>query len=248
MSYLIGKGRYARETYPEAPRSGAAPAPSDLGFGLYAARPAPGNLGHLWTSSDGATIFQDDGTNWRPLIGGRPGTQVPLVAAFPNVYGAATWTDSTGTVLVRAPGLGTQQMNAITEAIPGASWSATAHLSSLALESNDLFGAGIVASDGTTFLSWKLDASGFSGVHLTLSTWDTTTGPITTLSGANQGAGNGLWLRLESDGADVTASTSPDGVNFSPVFVVADPGWTQVGFMADNESAGIAVFDSWELS
>ena len=61
--------------------------PAIGGYGLYAARPAAGNVGARYVTSDGGIEWVDDGSVWRPLIGGTAGGQVPLVAAFTNYGG-----------------------------------------------------------------------------------------------------------------------------------------------------------------
>jgi len=55
MSYLIGKGRYARETYPEPPRSGSAPPPvSSVDLGMMF---SPATALNFWQASGAPSTF-----------------------------------------------------------------------------------------------------------------------------------------------------------------------------------------------
>jgi hypothetical protein len=61
---------------------------SSLGFGPYSARPAAGHAGARYLASDGLVEFVDDGTAWRPMLRGVPGTEVApgnSIAAFTQV-------------------------------------------------------------------------------------------------------------------------------------------------------------------
>jgi len=117
MSHIIGHGRYARESYPTsggrgpqgppgAPGSpgpqgppGPQGSPAIGGIGLYSARPAPGHAGARYITTDGSIEWVDNGAVWRPNINGTLGTQVPLVSSFQNAYGAATFSDSAGSIV-----------------------------------------------------------------------------------------------------------------------------------------------------
>lgn len=75
---------------------------STIGIGLFASRPATGVAGQVYISTDAANGFAvNDGSKWRPMIGGTvPGIQPPLAATFTPVnQGASTLVDSNGTLL-----------------------------------------------------------------------------------------------------------------------------------------------------
>lgn len=63
-------------------------------YGTYASRPTAGTSGNRYTVSDGAAVdFLDDGTEWRPMIGGCPGWEVATsnsIAAYTQVGLAPT--------------------------------------------------------------------------------------------------------------------------------------------------------------
>lgn len=73
------------------------------GYGTFASRPAAGNPGARYISSDGMTEFVDIGSEWKPLIQGRLGKQIPLVSSFSSITAnskSASYTDQAGTIKI----------------------------------------------------------------------------------------------------------------------------------------------------
>ena len=270
MSHIIGFGRHARETYPEGPRSsgvgpqgpqGASGAqgpagaqgaqgpqgdPAIGGYGLYSARPAAGNLGARYISSDGGPEWVDDSTVWRPLFDGHPGKQVPLVAAL-TTFGGATWIDSTGTIFGSSGNVGAT--SGIVAAKTGAS-DTIGHCSVDQLTTNGY--GGLVVRDAATQAQIILGIGTNGAIQVSLWTDDNT---FLTDVATNQVGIGPVWIRIVDDGAGLTFYRSNDGVNWQQIdtggstpaslraFVVN--GGDQIGFAMARSGGVTMVCDSF---
>jgi hypothetical protein len=75
---------------------------ANVTVGTFASMPAAGTSGRVYIATDSAVGFQvDDGTAWRPMLGGMvPGVRPPLAATFTPVnQGISTLTDANGTLI-----------------------------------------------------------------------------------------------------------------------------------------------------
>src|SRR5512143_3982926 len=231
MSHIIGRGRYARETYPTAGVAGAVgppgppgppgpagppgppgpPGPSTLGYGLYAARPAPGNIGSRYVSSDGSTEWVDDGTVWRPMINGKPGTQVPLVASF-TAYGTGgvTWSDAAGIITANGP-FSPQTAGLVVAKNPTVD--AKTHVGLAA--AGNFTAAGIVVRDSATQLATAVGL-GFDRLDRADVVNFTDDGTFNAIIG-DLGIGTDYWFRFVDDGVNHVFYTSADGLRWHQI-------------------------------
>lgn len=73
-------------------------------YGAFASRPAAGNAGARYVTSDCQTEWIDDGTEWRPLINGRIGKQPPSYATFTQFTAGSitgtTFADECGSIAI----------------------------------------------------------------------------------------------------------------------------------------------------
>jgi len=208
MSHIIGRRRYAGETYPLPRFAGASP-PSLLGYGLYAARPAPGNLGARYVCSDGAVEFVDDGTVWKPLVNGRPGTQPPLVSAFTALSSAAgaTWTDVAGTIVSVASQVGGEAALLVQE--KPATCELVIHVTDVQLGTNGVEGLVVRNSANDFFIIFGISAGGVS-----VALWSSLTNRIDNeYTGSTRPIGD-TWLRFTDDGATFRYFIATDGLTW----------------------------------
>ncbi len=79
------------------------------GFGPFASRPVPGTAGRLYYATDSAIAqWVDDGTAWRPIVGGVVGKAPPTLAAFNAAWtaynlGTASMAAGNGVLVMRGP-------------------------------------------------------------------------------------------------------------------------------------------------
>lgn len=213
-------------------------------YGTYASRPAPGFQGRIFRSSDGAVEFVDDGTVWRPYIGGRSGKQIPLVAAFTQ-YGAATFTDMCGAIVGAtaiaggaASGL-VQAKNAASELI--------LHVSQVEIDDNGW--AGIVVRDSAT-QAQVIAGVAFNNYGIYRFSDDNT--PVGAVITREMGTGP-CWFRFVDDGvAFHTWYRSVDGISWNQFFqnaraAVIPGGGDQIGIALNRSGGPYALFDSYDL-
>lgn len=217
-------------------------------IGLYSARPSPGVSGRLYTCTDGATQYIEDGSTWFAVVDGRPSPQTPALAGWQQ-FGAITavYFDSAGCIYGTDGIAGLDSLSGITLAKP-ATCVATAHVRYASLN-DDYTAFGICLYDGTKVQTYWI--STLSGeINFDVDYWDnvTTFNQNPTHSGAP--IHEGVWLRLEDDGTTTTFSVSPDGINWavyhsalSDIFMVA----TRIGVCGTAAGGYTALLDSWKL-
>lgn len=222
------------------------PAGGSLGYGLYAARPAPGSVGSRYVASDGATEWVDDGAAWKPLIAGRPGTQIPLLATFPTVYGAtATFADAQGRIVATSPGTAGTTLNARTAPIPVGVWSRTLHCTLIQEEDTNESGAMIVLTDGTIFRTFGLQL-GLGAFSIAVLDWTTVNGPRALVMSGTAAQQDGVWFRVTDDTVNTSYEVSSDGLSWALVLSEATGAFTELGIGVYDNSSMAAVFDSWQ--
>lgn len=223
-------------------------------YGTYANRPAAGNIGCRYIASDGRVEFVDDGSVWRPLISGVPGTQPGLVASFTTLGASWTFADQTGGIV--ATSATNARLSALVVAKPAAV-TTVAHVRWAANGSSAATsppGIGIAVRDSaggklTTYFFYVETVAGpptlFSEVdHWTnLTTASATAKAQTAVLGYNNG---GLWLRFRDDGATTHFfDYSSNGVDWVTWFsesrtAFVPSGGNQVGWGLDSGSTSVA--------
>lgn len=232
-------------------------------YGTFANRPAAGNIGNRYISSDGRIEFVDDGTVWRPLIAGTPGAQPPTIASASwTTFGtAATFTDATGTI----KGVNAGTPGAIAGiTVPKAATNTTIlHMRFLAngdvAVDNLVAGIAVRDSGGGLVSTWELELEQFGGIggvapifSLEVDHWTTLTA-ATTVYDKPSGVGHlegGLWLKFQDDNTNHLFSVSNNGQDFMQLFSEAratflPSGGNQVGVFIYAGQSGIIQYDSW---
>ncbi len=242
--------------------------------GVFASRPAAGTAGAIYLVTDGPLSFYDDGAAWHPLNFHSQYTSTPAVAGFTTYQAggrSTTVSDSKGGILLAMTnGAAANDWRLITKATPGSSFTATAHLTPMLLDTN-YSGAGIctrAAADGMcTFFGIALINQRPNLMVRRETANNTSTSPtysfaadiLTLQDHFELSYGEGLWLR-ETEGSlgSRTWEYSLDGQNFILVCTqtISGSGMTapdQAGmWVGQINSAGsaaqaIAFFDSWTL-
>ena len=200
--------------------------PAIGGYGLYAARPAAGNVGARYVTSDGGIEWVDDGSVWRPLIGGTAGGQVPLVAAFTNYGGTSTKTDSAGALIIQAGAIG--ELTGLLENMPGGAWTLTAFAKVLGADTGAV-GAGIAISNGTKVYGAFLYTNG-DATYVDFQTWTNASTYSADFGTIQNPAVTNAWLRITCDGAhNYSFYASVDGLTWVLGGTISDAGPTKVG-------------------
>lgn len=235
--------------------------PTSALYGTYASRPAAGTSGRIYTCSDGPTQFIDDGSNWRPLIKGAIGKQIPAMASWTSTYGASiTYTDAQGTVTANdLVGTGTKNCAGLAIAKP-ATLTATLHVRAGQWDNSAAqpSAAGIVIYDTGTSKCAAIRLSpgtaqggglvevvrrvNFSGGTLFLDYQ----------AQGSFGDFNDVWLRVQDDGVNFLWSASDDGKQWIQIFSSVRAAYVpsagnRIGIYSQNDGPIQATFDSWEI-
>jgi hypothetical protein len=237
--------------------------------GTFANRPAAGNVGQVYLTSDGPLNFYDDGSNWQPFgTFGSMYTSTPLVNTLTAINAGGRSTTSTDTnggfTMVCTNGTNADDLRILKRSAT-APYTFTVHLiptlgnasysSAGVIWRNSTSGniqfCGIIHSSGATQLIWRNESANNNG---TSPTYTTGTDVVSLATNASATLGNGLWLRLTDDNANRTLQYSNDGFTFFTVSTIARAtGITpdEVGVFIGNANSGstsaysAAFFDSW---
>lgn len=230
-----------------------------LDVGLYSARPAAGHKGARYVTTDAGVEWVDDGAVWRPLLDGRIGTQVPLVASFSAFGSGGTYADASGVLTAVAAGGGSNQLAGLLENTPGAAFTLTTHQRGQANSVlNVTGGLGIVASDGTKYTSlWVYNTQATVGVagaacRIAVVDWN----DAVTFSAEPEVAIAwplaGSWLRIKDDGTTTTLyQISADGVQWFTLLSRSRTAFltpTKCGLVMNTGNALAGSFDSFTLT
>lgn len=230
---IIGRWWHARETYPESVHR-------SLWYGLYDARPAPGNTGARYVASDGGPEWVDDGSVWRPLIAGHPGTQIPPVSDFTQ-YGGATFSDSTGTIVVTTANVGAMSGLMLAKSTTA---EAIVHVSMLSEATNGIVGLAVRDSATQTQIAFGVNQS-----SIRVAKWTDDNTFVTDVAVIPPPIGE-CWLRFVDDGVNHLFYGSVDSVNWKLIYTEARAafvpgGGNQCGPALKRGDAPIGVFDSF---
>lgn len=212
--------------------------------GSFASRPAAGNAGTLYKTTDGILEFYDDGSNWHPYFGSVPLTQVPVLSNWTQVnMGSATIADWAGAIQLNGPALAGDSFKMAVKSAPSTPYTITA--------------AFLIANAGINFSMGGL-------IHRNSSSGDLRVYGVTRVNGewlgrsfhsGPTGAGNSrgtdvsrhviepsplLWLRFADNGTTVTYSFSVNGFDW----VVWGTGTHSEDFTPDQVGFGINVNNS----
>lgn len=191
---------------------------TSTGVGTYASRPAAGNTGAQYFSTDGTRNFVDDGSNWRPDINGCLGTQPGVVSGWTWVnQSTATATDVGGAIFLKRASNATDSVSILTKTLsPSSGYTLLAHIRPT-LYPISFTQAGIIlrnSGDGK-HVGFLMLSHTTSGVHLTINKFNSTTSfnsNYVDLVAAL--VGDGIWLRIVDDTTNRISSFSFDGKNF----------------------------------
>jgi hypothetical protein len=224
------------------------------GVGTFANRPAAGNAGRIYTTTDGPVQFIDDGTNWLPIIDGKTGAA--------QVYPASdfTWTnqassasaDIGGTVRLTTSGGGSGVCVLRRNIANQQSYTLTACVAlGASTETDARVGVALVEAGGAP----KLITFGYrhSTQTLQINTHATAGAALVSVASLTIQPRKNIWLRIVGDTANRTYYFSYDGVTYTYFYAETDGTYmteAYAGLFARDEGAETAVASllSWELS
>ncbi len=214
-------------------------------YGLYASRPPPGQLGVRYISSDGGPEWLDDGTAWRPILPGKTGKQVPLVASFASTFGAATFTDAAGVIIGQLP----DGFTASGLVVPkSATTELIVHPSVVACI--DGGGGGIVIRDSATQNQMHFAVGGDQLHQLYVTVW--TDDNTFSVQASSYYLSSFRWLRFVDDGTDFHFYVG-NGTNWTETYNVprgafVPGGGDQIGLGIIGPNSPTIQYDSFELT
>jgi hypothetical protein len=223
------------------------------GVGTFGDRPAAGNAGRIYTTTDGPVQFIDDGTNWLPVIDGKTG------AAQLYTSGDYSWTnqassvaaDIGGTVRLATSGGGGGVCVLRRNIANQQNYTLTACLEMQAsLEADARVGLALVEAGGSP----KIITYGprQSTLSLDLDTWASAVA-VPSAVGSLTVPGRRFWLRIVGNSLNRIYYFSYDGVNFAEYFAETDGTYmteAYAGIFARDEGGGQAIVSllSWSLT
>lgn len=189
--------------------------------GTFASRPTAGVNGRIYYPTDGPISFIDDGTNWRPLVGGTIlGTQ-PAAASTWNKLNftqqgsqtaAPTLSDNFGTLKLVITG-GTANLQGIYETMSAGTWTLTVALNMTSLV--NFAAAGLFCSDGTKYVAQLTSYNSSIGGHsLDCNTYTSVSSGANVQQNYATQMGNIIWLRMQDDGTNINYYWSQNGIDF----------------------------------
>lgn len=209
--------------------------------GLFASRPAAGNLGSIYSCTDCDAVYQDNGTSWVKIALGDSGLtsaigDVPTSGwTAVNMLGGSSWSASLDGMLFTA-GASQTSFGYQYRAYPGSPFTLTTYIEAACPTYNNLpaaagsFLSGVIVSDGTQiiFLGPALLSIGAGAP------WDVGTAPYvaalryansTTFSSAYNGHAAPVqylgkmpkWYRYGDDGTNRTLQFSFNGADWTTV-------------------------------
>lgn len=204
--------------------------------------------------------FIDDGTAWRPIIDGVPGTQPPALASWTVLGTGSTFADQTGT-LVGTVTAGTARVSGIFVA-KAATVTATAFFRlSVKMKDadadNPISGFFVQDSAGsklsTIGVSWENTGAGFAP-HWQIDDWTNLTTYSAFVAGFSSAISSGFWGRFKDDNTNHTLEISGNGVDWVLLwsrarasFVPSGGNRIGVGFYSgDTAQAQIMNLVSWK--
>jgi hypothetical protein len=219
-------------------------------MGAYASRPAAGNAGAVYYSTDSVIVSVDNGTVWKEYFQGRLLTP-PVLGDFTSVnLGTATTDTTKGGVYFRDQVTSTDNMRIYKKSAPATPYVVTACFI-INWPPVSFHSAGLVfrqSSDG------KLAVLGFDVANIVSAKWTS----VTSFSSSYTSIGSSttpanrpyFWFRIADNGTNRTVSISNDGVHFydwhtvgRTDFLTAD----EVGFYVKSNHASSRA-DLWLLS
>lgn len=204
----------------------------------YSNRPSPGISGRLFYPTDGGPHSLDDGTNWRPIIGGIVGTQPPSASNFTwTNQGTATATDSNGCILLSSPSTAGTTRRVFSKSKPSVAFVEASFIlanTGTSTGSSEIFpftGIGLFES-GTgkfAYVILVLDDNSIQSLnYLNFGTMASTTSVTSQTNVFALSTANPLFLRLSVSGGTVTAKYSNDPRSDGTT------GWITIGTVAAN--------------
>jgi len=229
------------------PPGGGAPAGASLYYDAYAARPAAGTKGSRFVASDGAVEFVDDGAAWRPLLGGRRGTELPTVATWTTAFGTIAGTDLAGTVQFISTGAGAAQLAGLTDPLAAATnYEVTACVRVSPKYVGDV---GIILRDSVTGDAYFLGVHGDGYSMRWMRASYSGGGGQNLINAGALPVGPEVWFRVSSDFvAGDSFQLSADGLTWHELVfeaaraIVPD----ELGIGLADDTAATGVFCSWE--
>jgi Collagen triple helix repeat (20 copies) len=213
---------------------------ANVTVGTFASMPAAGTSGRVYIATDSAVGFQvDDGTAWRPMLGGMvPGVRPPLAATFTPVnQGISTLTDANGTLIYNGVNDGntTNVFRGYVQSWPSGTTNTNTVEGSLAQIGNATSGANNAfpsftlvmreSATGKMLMAELIESTDYAGsgiagpYFLAISTWtNNTTRASTQYSLPDHVTGSPIFIRLRRATANIVIETSRDRQN-----------WVQIG-------------------
>lgn len=204
--------------------------PSSM-YGTFATRPAAGQAGRLYHTSDGIIPFVDDGTNWRPYFGGFAGTQPPAAASWTATPSAThtTFTDKFGAIFLNASTTSSGATEGAEMTLSGAPYTIEAvYYPLLKPANNSETGIGIRDSGGGKVLLfdtyWATGVFTVQVVQLTT----LTSFSSTPFSASLPFRGGPIHLRIRDDNTTLFFEYTTDGKNFLTLYSQLRTAWLPV--------------------
>ena len=195
-------------------------------------------------TSDGGIEWVDDGSVWRPLIGGTVGTQVSLVATFSNYGGIATKTDSAGALVIQAGAI--SSLAGLLKTMPVGAWTLNTFVKMLGINTGEN-GAGIGISNGTKVYGIFLYTNG-DITSVNFQTWTTASTYSSDFGTALEPAVTNAWLRITCDGAhNYSFYASVDGLTWVLGGTISDAVPTEVGPILSAGQGLVASYQSYSF-
>lgn len=217
----------------------------NISSGPTASLPAPGTAGSVYFPTDGAVIYEDNGTIWQPF------GPIQTVFTAPPAVGSLSWVNqATSTAITTHGGIylsntsvgGGENVSALVTSAPATPYTFTAFLRGMGGFSNySMWG-----------LCWRDSGSGslvlfdcYTGCNLNARKMASPTsfnGDYFTIGTTSQISWSGVWFRLEDDGVNRNFYYSNNGFDFVKVFNTARTDFitpNQIGIFVDCINAGI---------